>query len=300
MQGAGARAEFASRLSLKEPQAVEAPIQDLAPLRPLQTQPRAQGAVRLSVKARDGLTAIDRLHQQGSLKVLFPRTGTRGLTAVLLNTAGGITGGDRFDTRMTAQPGTRLTVTTQAAERVYRAQDGAGRVCAGIRVQEGAHLSWLPQETLLYDHGALRRSLDIRLAPASSCLLVESLVFGRTAMGETVQDLTLEDRITLFREDKMVFADRTRLCGDTTHHLRRAATGQTAGAMASVVYAASDAQDRLDPVREMLPDTAGVSLPAQDILFCRILAKDGYALRATLLPVIALLNTDPLPRPWMI
>ena len=279
---------------------VETPIQDLTPLTLPITQPRAQGSVRLSVKARDNQSVISRLHQQGSLKALFPRTDDVGLTAVMLNTAGGITGGDRFDLRVEAEPKTNLTMTTQAAERAYRALSGHGKVCTGIHICAGAQVSWLPQETLLYDSAALHRRLDFTLEDGATCLLVESLIFGRVAMGETVTDLDLNDHITLHRAGRVLFADRTRVTGNAMTHLSRSATGQGAGAMASLVFAAPGAGDQLDAARELLPETAGISQPAPDLLFARILAPDGFALRQALIPLIAHFRNDPLPRPWMI
>ena len=279
---------------------METPIQDLAPLIPASVQPRAQGAVRLTSKLRDTRTVIDRLHQQGSLKILFPSTDQPDLTAVLLNTAGGITGGDRFDTRISAQPGTHITVTTQAAERAYRAVTGAGRVCTGLTVCPDARLCWLPQETLLYDGAKLRRRLDVTLHDGARCLLIESIVFGRAAMGEAVRDLQLDDHITLTKDGRPLFADRTHLSGDAVAHMSRTATGQAAGAMASVVFYAPDAPDLLDAAREVLPETGGISSPASDLLFARILAPDGYALRQSVLPLLSIFRDTPLPRPWMI
>lgn len=279
---------------------VETPIQDLTPPTLPVTQPRAQGSVRLSVKARDKQSVISRLHQQGSLKALFPRTDDAGLTAVMLNTAGGITGGDRFDLRVTAEPKTNLTLTTQAAERAYRALSGHGKICTGIHIGAGAQFSWLPQETLLYDSAALHRRLDVTLGEGATCLLVESLVFGRMAMGETVTNLDLNDHITLHKDGRTLFADRTRIFGNAITHLSRCATGQGAGAMASLVFCAPNAGYRLDAARELLPATAGISQPAPDLLFARILAPDGFALRHALIPLIAHFRNDPLPRPWMI
>ncbi len=279
---------------------METPIQDLTPLAPLKTQPRAQGAVRLTVKARDGQSVISRLHQQGSLKTLFPRTDEAALTAVMLNTAGGITGGDRFDLRVRTESNTSLTMTTQAAERAYRAAFGHGRVCTGIHIGAGAQVSWLPQETLLYDHAALRRRLDVTLEPGAKCLLVESLIFGRAAMGETVTQLDLDDHITVHQNGRILFADRNHLRGDTVTHLARSATGQGGTAMASLVYAGPGAGDLLDTARALLPATGGLSQPSPDLLFARILAPDGFALRQALIPLIAHFRNDPLPRPWMI
>ena len=116
------------------------------------SQPRARGEAQVTAKARDGASVIASLRQAGSSKLVFPRGGA-GLQAVLVNTAGGITGGDRFALSATAGPGTQLTLTTQAAERAYGAQpDETGRVTNRLRVSEGAQLNWLPQETILFEN----------------------------------------------------------------------------------------------------------------------------------------------------
>ncbi|WP_290560256.1 urease accessory protein UreD [Aestuariivita sp.] len=231
---------------------------------------------------------------------MFPRTDGAALTAVLLNTAGGITGGDRFDQRATAQPGTQLTLSTQAAERAYRAASGRGRVCTGLTVQQGARIDWLPQETILYDGSALARRLDVTLVPGARALLVESLIFGRTAMGETVRQLDLDDRITVTRAGRIVFADRTRMMGDAQARLAGRATGQGARALASLIFAAPEAGDLLEAARALLPPTGGISQPAPDLLFARLLAPDGFALRRALIPLIGLFRQAPLPKVWMI
>jgi urease accessory protein len=219
---------------------------------------------------------------------------------VTLNTAGGITGGDRFDLSLSAQADTTLTLTTQAAERAYRAAAGTGRIQNVAHVASGARLNWLPQETILFEGSRLTRRLDVTLEDTARCLLVESVIFGRTAMGEVLHDVVLSDHITLHRAGRVVFADRTHLSGDAHAHLSRSATGQGAAAMASLVFTAPGAGDLLDAARACLTGTAGISQPAPDLLFARLLAPDGFALRASLIPLIALFHPDPLPRPWMI
>ncbi len=263
-------------------------------------QPRAQGAVRLSAKRRGPRSVIGRLHQQGSLKLLFPHVSGPDLTAVALNTAGGITGGDRFDLRIEAQANTHVTLTTQAAERVYRAAAGTGRVRSGLQVDTGARICWLPQETILFDGAALDRQLEMRMTSDATALLVETVIFGRAAMGEVLSSVSLKDRISVFRDGHLIFTDRTTIQGDVQTHLGRAAIGDGAGAMASLVFAAPDAGDLLETARENLPASAGLSQPARDVLFARLLAPDGYTLRQMLIPLIARFRASPLPRPWMI
>ena len=95
--------------------------------RRLRGQPRARrGRVRRA-SARTASPAARELHESGSLRVRFPSPrATTAVAAVFVNTAGGIAGGDRFDIDITAGEGARLTLTTAAAEKVYRSH-GAGR-----------------------------------------------------------------------------------------------------------------------------------------------------------------------------
>ena len=271
------------------------------PKTPLPPQPRAEGVARVSTKLRDGRTVLDKLHQQGSLKVLFPRHHGAAMKAVALNTGGGITGGDQFQLTVEAATGCHLVVTTQAAERAYRAQPGeVGQVQNTLTVAAGARLDWLPQETILFEGSALNRRLKIDLAADASVLMVEPLVFGRAEMGEALHDLWFQDRVDIAREGVAVFADRTRLMEDAVAQLAGRATGGGCGAMASVVYAAQDADSFLDRARILMPETGGVGLIRGGVLFARILAADSFVLRQSLLPLIDLLSISSLPRTSMI
>ncbi len=235
------------------------------------------------------------------MKVLFPRTSGNSMTGVLLNTAGGITGGDRFDINAHARTDCHLILTTQAAERAYRAQPGeTGRVSTRLTVDEGARIDWLPQETLLYDHSALDRQLTIDMADTARFVMCEPVVFGRVAMGETVTRGAFRDRVDLYRGGRLLFADRTRLDGQIAETLRGLATAKGCAAMASVLLAASDADRFLAPAQALMPATGGVSLIRTGLLFARLLATDSFELRRTLQPLIQLLSGDQIPRTWMI
>lgn len=288
----------------------EAVIQDAVQIVPPANRtglPRAVGSLLLQSKRRaeNGASVLADLRHSGCLKALFPRGAADRLNAVLVNTSGGITGGD--DLRIQARVGaaSRLSLTTQAAERIYRASSAApGRVSTRITVEPGARLDWLPQETILFDDARLDRELRVDLAHDSHCLLVETLVFGRTAMGEHVSKLHLSDRISIWREGAPLFIDRMRLSGDADMMLRRTAIGQGAVATASVVMAtpadSGAAPALLEQLRPLLPAQAGASVIRPGLLFLRLTASDSFELRRSLLPVLALLNDGPLPRTWMI
>src|SRR5258706_8769444 len=145
---------------------------------------RARGKVAFDVRIEDGITRRGRLHESGSLRVRFPSPEAEGLSAVLVNTAGGVAGGDRFDIGITAGEGSRLTLTTAAAEKVYRAPAAAAQLNIALRAAAGSHLAWLPQETILFDGARIFRRIDIDLAEDASLLLCEIGVFGRSALGQ--------------------------------------------------------------------------------------------------------------------
>ncbi|KNG95069.1 urease accessory protein ureD [Pseudaestuariivita atlantica] len=250
----------------------------------------------MEVSASPRGTRLARLHQAGAFRALFPHGA--GMTAVMLNTSGGVTGGDRFSVTASAGEGAHLTLTTQAAERYYRAQPGeTGRISTDLTVGRGARIDWLPQETILFDHASVHRRLSAELAPDATLVAVEPLVFGRAAMGERVHHLHFRDRIDVSRDGVPVFADRVAMDGDSVAHLAGRATGGGAGALAALIVVSPEADRWLAPLRQLMPEAGGVSLIRPGVLFARIAAPDGYALRKTLLPALNAVNVA-VPRTW--
>ncbi len=218
-----------------------------------------------------------------------------------LNTSGGVTGGDRFSIDARAEAHARLTLTTQAAERIYRAQPGdTGRIDTRLTVGAGSRIDWLPQETILFDRASLRRRLTVDMASDATLLLVEPLMFGRRAMGETLDQIALSDRIDIRRAGALLFTDATRIDGNVPDLMQGQATGSGAGAMATLILAAPGAEAALDPLRAALPDRGGASMIREDLIVARILAEDSFALRAALIPILTKLNGGDLPRTWML
>ena len=275
-----------------------APRGDPAPV-PILAQPRAVGALRLSARRHPEGTRLGGLRQSGALRALFPRRAGDALEAIVVNTAGGVTGGDRLAVEAAAEDGAHLTLTTQAAERAYRAQPGStGTARNTLCLGQGARLAWLPQETILYDGCALSRSLHVEMAPDAAFTMVEALVFGRAAMGETLRGASFRDRVDLRRDGATAFRDGLDLSGDVAAHLARPAVAGGAGAMASVLHAAPGAAAHLASLRALLPSAAGASEIREDLVFVRVLAPDGHRLRAVLVAVVALLTGAPVPRSW--
>lgn len=217
---------------------------------------------------------------------------------VFLNTSGGMTGGDRLSYGLTLEAGCRITATTQTAERAYRSAEGAARVTVEHEVGPGGHLDWLPQETILFDHSALDRTTTIRLAMDASCLMMEAIVLGRAAMGETVRAVHLTDRRKVLRVGVPVLTEPFLLTDAALVAGRGVLQG--ARAFASLALVGQGAEAALGAVRQVL-DEPGVDAGASGFdgkLTVRLMATDGWPLRRQILRLLAVLREGPAPRVW--
>jgi urease accessory protein len=151
--------------------------------------------------------------EDGSLRVRFAGACAGAPEAVLINSAGGIAGGDRFGVDLELEAGAEIVVTTAAAEKVYRSLGSNATFDLTATLADSAALTWLPRETILFDRARFARRVDISLAPTASLLFAESIVFGRAAMGETVQDGFFTDRWRVYRGGRLLFAENFRLYG---------------------------------------------------------------------------------------
>lgn len=272
------------------------PVLALAPA----TSERTRGHVRLTVQRIGGRTAAGRLAEGGPLRLRFPKTDRDGaLEGVLINTSGGIVGGDVLQVDVVAGPGTTLALTTQAAEKVYRSTGPVAQVAVSLRAEAGARLAWLPQETIVFDRARVARTIDLDLAGDARLVACEAILFGRTAMGERVRSGTLRDRWRLRRAGSLAFADALVLDGEIERTLARPAVAAGANGIATVLYVASDAEQRVDRLRAALAQRgleAGASVQG-DVLVARLLARDGLTLRRGVVAALGALSTVP-PRAY--
>jgi len=259
---------------------------------------RSHGAAHV-VMGPQGL--ID-LAQQGSAKAQLPRM-TKGLPEIVfLNTSGGLASGDRLRFAVDLRDGTRALATTQTAERAYRANDAPARAQVALSVGKGGWLDWLPQETILYDNARLERDTQVDLTGDAGCMLLEILVLGRLAMGETISHLHLRDRRVVRRDGRVIHHDALALDDAALPRLNDPAMLDGARVMASMAVIAADAADLLARARAVLDEpgvtTAASALPGR--LCLRILSHDNWPLRRQVNRLLGALRPDPLPRIWQV
>jgi urease accessory protein len=261
---------------------------------------RAQGAVKFDVKREDGVTRRGVLHESGSLRVRFPSPEGDGLSGVFVNTAGGIAGGDRFDIDIVAGEGTALTLTTAAAEKVYRAGGPPAQLNIALKAEAGSRLCWLPQETILFDRARILRRIDIDMADDAQLLLCEIVVFGRAAMGERMLHGEFIDRWRLRRGGRLVFAETIRLDGDIGAKLAQPAIANGGVAIGTALIVPGD-EAVVERIREAADSFGGeVGISAWNgFAMARFCAQDAARLRADMMSVLGRASGVPLPRLWL-
>jgi urease accessory protein len=279
---------------------------------PLSALQRTRGRARIGLATGGRALAgrITELSQEGAAKVFLPRSHAPWPEAVFLNTAGGLTGGDRLSYHVTLGPGARAVATTQTAERAYASAGGWAELEVGLQLGAGAALDWLPQETILFDRSALRRRTMADLAGDARLVICEMVVLGRAAMGEVLADLELHDWREVRRDGAPVLVEPLRLAAGTLAGGPALIGG--ARAFATVALIAPGAEDALGPVRAALDAGGGRGgLGAIDGVeaaasgwdgkcVARLRAGDALPLKRAVAAVLEAMRGRALPRVWQI
>ena len=277
---------------------VASPVQ--GPILPVPSCERSVGKSRISLAYLGGRTRLTNLRHEGCSKLYLLRSESGRPEIVQVNTAGGLTGGDSIETCVSVGPGGSASVTTQAAERIYRSSGPPARVKTSLSVSRDARLEWLPQETILFNQSSCRRELTAEIAANSSLLLVEALVFGRTAMGETLRSIEFRDVRRVVRGGTLIYTDSFRAPESFHADAGGSATLRGATAVAGVTYIAPDAEDRLDWAlsnSRHLGVQCGVSA-WNGMLVARLLASRSDVLRRALVEFLIGFRGEALPRVW--
>lgn len=263
---------------------------------------RTRGRASVVLSAAPGGARLKGLHQSGSAKAFLPKVHQPVPEIVFLNTAGGLTGGDRMRFELELAPGAQAVATTQTAERAYASVTGAAQLDIEMTVGQGARLDWLPQETILFEGCALSRRTNIALAGDARCLFSEMVVLGRAAMGETLATAWLEDWRHVTRDGTPVLIEPLRLTRSEFSDAANPAGLVGARAFATIALVAPGAEDALSALRRALGDddvTAAASAWDGKCV-ARLYAAHAYPLKLAVARALAALRGQPLPRVWQI
>jgi urease accessory protein len=276
---------------------------------------RAVAGVSASFAIAVGTTRLASLHEFGGYRAKFPNPSGAGAEATIVNTGGGVAGGDRVTLDIVVGPQAAVTVSTPSAERIYRSSLGSApaNVAVQLAVDAGARLLWAPQATLLFNGAELVRRFDVELADGAQLAMAEITLFGRRASGEVMTGGSLREDWRVRRCGTLIFADATRLSGAITTQMDRRVVAGGAGGTALVLAVGSGMADRLAAVRGAIagldrggPDRAvlaGASawadpLSKTEMLVVRCLGPSLEGLQDAVRRVLLALDTLPLPAAW--
>ncbi|WP_372840808.1 urease accessory protein UreD [Phaeovulum sp.] len=266
----------------------------------INTMERSKGAAYVRFGMRKGRVALADLAQSGSARAILPRSSSDRSEVVFLNTSGGLTSGDRLSFALALDDGASVVGTTQTAERAYLCREGAAHVQANFTVGGGGRLDWLPQETILFEDCFLERNTRIDLAAGASCLLCETVVLGRRAMGETPVRPRLRDKRMVTLSGRPLWADCQTLDAKVLSNADQPAMLGGNCAFGVLALLGAGAEAAVDAIRA-LPITQGVTAAASGWngrTVVRIMAPDVWPLKQYLGQLIARMTNRPLPRVW--
>ncbi len=266
----------------------------------LRGRQRTEAEARARFSRAGGRTEPSSLFETGGLRWRFPRSKSP-CEAVLVNTGGGVAGGDSYRIAFALDVGAEIEATTAAAEKIYRSEGPSARIATALSLGSAARMLWLPQETILFDGARLERTLAIDMAADADLIAIEMLVFGRLAMGETRIAARLCDSWRLRRGGKLVFADSTRI-DQAGASLDRPACGAGARAVATLIAAAREVETRLPSLRAAFDAhaaevEAGASA-VDGLIVSRLVSASPSRLREAAIAAILALSGRQPPRLW--
>lgn len=273
-------------------------------------QASAQVSAKNIINAYGSETStIDLLYQQGSARIRFPHHGSKTVQAVLINTAGGLTGDDLIQWQGTAGDRSRLCLTTAACEKIYRTHGPVARQNTHLKVCNEARLDWLPQETIAFNGSRLTRNLDVHVATNATCLLLESIVFGRQAMNEHLDKVFVHDRWRVYRGDRLLHAEDFKLNTYDGAVAQSASVMHYFSAYSTLVLISDRSDEWFDQIKVHVTHLISASNKSIRVgvtalsnrLVIRVLADSSFQLRKFLIPCIELLNdAEPVPAVWAV
>jgi len=241
--------------------------------------------------------------QRSPIRILFPTVGGAPIQeAVLVNTAGGIAGGDRLESDVTALASASVAMTSQAAEKVYRALDEPARIETKLEVSEHARLAWLPQETIVFNGARLRRRTEIDLSSGAELLALEWLVLGRAAYGEEVIGGHIADTWRVKKDGRLIWADSFRVTDEMFPHLHKNALLSNCKAIATLVYFGPNLETRLEFLRDIAPppECLCAATSVGGLIVARFATQVSSALRLALHSVLQRFSRELGPGPFRV
>lgn len=175
---------------------------------------------RLELKfARDGTcTRMSAPVQEPPWRAIRAFQNRHGQAVVHLhNVSGGVLSGDSLQLSIDAQASTSVQVTSVGATRIYRHRPDTptARLCASIRVEEGALLEYLPDIVIPFSGSRFSQATAVSLGPNAAFIGWETIAAGRIASGEEFRFDLFHSEFSIRSNTRPLAQERYRLTPST-------------------------------------------------------------------------------------
>ena len=206
-------------------------------------------------------------------------------TVSVQSPTGGIAQGDRRTVEVSVGPDAVARVGTGSATKVYSMRHNYARVETSLSVDDGGHLEYLPEPTIIHADARLYRSTALKVVPSATAVVGDVLVPGRLARGERLAFERFVDETLIRGGDRLLAADALHLEPDARDPRVPGVLGD--GVVLGTLFVIAPAAETAalsDALHEAVADTDGVAagataLPNDAGVLVRILGEAAEPVR---------------------
>ena len=171
------------------------------------------GELSLDLEERKGKTVAKNVFFQGAFKVMRPiyHDNTGKVCYYLLNPGGGYLDGDRYRMKITAAEGSKVTLTTQSATKIYKTPNGHAYQETDIVLEKGSYLEFLPDPLIAYENARYRQKNTVRMESGAVFLYTDILTPGWSPSGGKFSYHTVQLINEIYMDDELAVFDHIKL-----------------------------------------------------------------------------------------
>lgn len=171
------------------------------------------GSLSLDLEERLGKTVAKRVYFQGAFKVMRPiyADDSGQVCYYLLNPGGGYLDGDRYKMEISADEGSKVTLTTQSATKVYKTPQSYAYQETEINLKKGSYLEYLPDPLIAYENAHYKQKNIVHMERGSTFLYTDILTPGWSPSGEKFSYDTIQLVTEIYWDGKLGVFDHIKL-----------------------------------------------------------------------------------------
>ncbi len=253
---------------------------------------------KLDIKFKNN--EILKFYQEGSSKAIIPNVDEDLNQMILINTAGGITSGDKFSTCIELD-NSFLCTSSQAAEKIYKGLNNPGNINVEINVKNNSCIYWLPQEMILFNNCNIKRNINVNISKCSNLLMCESIIFGRTSMKEKFTKGLYLDFWQISQNEKLVHTEALNTDGYDASVFSKVATFNSNCALNTIIGVGKEILNKAEIIKKNLKEnsmsTSEISIWDEKLII-RTMSIDNYHLRFAVKNILSYFFKKNIPKIW--